>query len=167
MKRILAVATVALVTLQTAAECSAQSGQLFPYDQQDPWLHGFFQEVPAFGGYASFRPYNYKHSLSQSRIATSWGMPGVLPYSQQFWHRYSRYTTPYRPYSTSAHGRGTYGQSQPRTSFADGFAAGNTGWPAFPGPGTTAQPVSTPVGNPAGIVSGQFPLTGHSLPGSY
>ena len=30
--------------------------QLYPYDQQDPWLHGYYQRYPAYGGFASFRP---------------------------------------------------------------------------------------------------------------
>src|SRR5690606_35224698 len=36
----------------------------------------------------AFRPYNYQHVFSQSQQAAAWGMPSVLPYSQQFWHRY-------------------------------------------------------------------------------
>ncbi len=62
--------------------------QLYSYERQDPWLHGYFQEIPAYGGYHSFRPYNYKHVLSQSQTAAGFGMSPVMPYSQQFWHRY-------------------------------------------------------------------------------
>lgn len=62
--------------------------QLYPYEAQEPWLHGYFQEIPAYGGYHSFRPYNYKHVLSQSQTAAGFGMSPVMPYSQQFWHRY-------------------------------------------------------------------------------
>jgi hypothetical protein len=63
-------------------------GQLYPYDGPEPWLHGYFQEIPAYGGYAAFRPYNYKHVLSQSQAAGGWGLNPTMPYSQQFWHRY-------------------------------------------------------------------------------
>jgi hypothetical protein len=63
-------------------------GQLYAYDRQDPWLHGHFQRVPAYGGFSSFRPYNYRHVLSQTQLATAWGMPHGMPYSQQFWNRY-------------------------------------------------------------------------------
>ena len=63
-------------------------GQLYPFDGQEPWLHGYFQEIPAYGGYNAFRPYNYKHVLSQSQTAAGWGMQPTMPYSQQFWHRY-------------------------------------------------------------------------------
>lgn len=64
-------------------------GQLYPYDRQDPWLHGHFQRMPAYGGFRSFRPYNYRHVLAQTQIATSvWGAPHGMPYSQQFWNRY-------------------------------------------------------------------------------
>jgi len=64
------------------------SDQLYPYDAPDPWMHGYFQNMPAYGGFQYFRPYNYKHALSQSSTAGRWGMSPVMPYSQQFWHRY-------------------------------------------------------------------------------
>jgi hypothetical protein len=60
----------------------------YAYDQQDPWLHGYHQEMPAYGGYAHFRPYNYRHVLSQTQVAAGWGLSRTMPYSQQFWHRY-------------------------------------------------------------------------------
>ena len=62
--------------------------QLYPYDQQDPWLHGHFQRVPSYGGFASFRPYNYRHVFAQTQLAQSWGHAHGMPYSQQFWNRY-------------------------------------------------------------------------------
>ncbi len=62
--------------------------QLYPYDQQDPWLHGHFQRVPSYGGFASFRPYNYRHVLAQTQLAQQWGHAHGMPYSQQFWNRY-------------------------------------------------------------------------------
>jgi hypothetical protein len=62
--------------------------QLYSYDQQDRWLHGHFQRYPAYGGFASFRPYNYRHVFSQSQIASGWGSAHGLPYSQQYWNRY-------------------------------------------------------------------------------
>ncbi len=61
---------------------------LYPYDAHYPWFHGYFQEMPAYGGYKSFRPYNYKHIMSQSKTAAGWGLSPQMPYSQQFWHRY-------------------------------------------------------------------------------
>ena len=63
--------------------------QLYPYDNQTMWQHGHFQEIPAYGGHVSFRPYNYKHVLSQAQTAAGWGEKANMPYSQQFWHRYS------------------------------------------------------------------------------
>jgi hypothetical protein len=73
----------------TASGVSSGYGeQLYPYESQEPWLHGYFQEIPAYGGYHSFRPYNYRHVLSQSQTAAGFGMSPVMPYSQQFWHRY-------------------------------------------------------------------------------
>lgn len=63
--------------------------QLYPFDRQDPWLHGQFQRMPAYGGFNSFRPYNYRHVFAQTQIATSvWGAAHGQPYSQQFWNRY-------------------------------------------------------------------------------
>ena len=62
--------------------------QVYPFDAPMPWVHGHFQEIPAYGGYGSFQPYNYKHVLSQSQAAGGWGMPPTMPYSQQYWHPY-------------------------------------------------------------------------------
>lgn len=64
--------------------------QLLPYNSQEPWMHGYYQPIPAYGGYSAFRPYNYKHVLAQSQAAGGWGMSPTMPYSQQFWHRYHR-----------------------------------------------------------------------------
>jgi hypothetical protein len=92
------------VTLYSAITAQAQVGmpgieysntiaggdgvQLYPFDQQDPWLHGYFQRVPAYGGFASFRPYNYRHVYSQTQISSQWGSAHGMPYSQQFWNKY-------------------------------------------------------------------------------
>ncbi|MEO2013836.1 MAG: hypothetical protein ABGZ53_05640 [Fuerstiella sp.] len=62
--------------------------QLYPFDQQDPWLHGQHQRVPSYGGFSSFRPYNYRHVASQSQIAERLGVSAGMIYSQQFWNRY-------------------------------------------------------------------------------
>ncbi|MFN0196840.1 MAG: hypothetical protein ACKVT0_08830 [Planctomycetaceae bacterium] len=62
--------------------------QLYPYDAPEPWLHGYFQEMPAYAGYAHFRPHNYKHVFSQSQVSAGWGYSAEFPYSHQFWHRY-------------------------------------------------------------------------------
>jgi len=60
------------------------------YDSQYPWMHGYFQEIPPYHGFAAFRPYNYKHVLSQAQTAGGWGMSPGMPYAQQFWHRYRK-----------------------------------------------------------------------------
>ncbi len=57
------------------------------FDWQAPWLHGYTQAIPAYSGFHSFRPYNYKHILNQSQIVGSWGLSPASPYSQQYWHR--------------------------------------------------------------------------------
>lgn len=64
---------------------------LYQYDDREPWKHGWIQVMPYYGGYHSFRPYNYKHVLSQSAQAAAWGLPHTMPYSQQFYHRYENF----------------------------------------------------------------------------
>jgi hypothetical protein len=64
------------------------SEQRHPFDTQQNWVHGYFQEIPAYGGHHLFRPYNYKDVLSQSQTAAGWGERPQMPYSQQFWHKY-------------------------------------------------------------------------------
>lgn len=64
------------------------SEPMFRYDEQERWKHGYIQNVPYYEGFHSFRPYNYHHVFSQSQTAAGWGMSAVLPYSQQFWHKY-------------------------------------------------------------------------------
>lgn len=62
--------------------------QTYPFDQQETWIHGHFQRYPAYGGFSSFRPYNYRHVMAQSQIAAASGAPHGMPYSQQFWNKY-------------------------------------------------------------------------------
>lgn len=70
-----------------------QFEQRHPFDTQQNWVHGYFQEIPAYGGHVFFRPYNYKDVLSQSQTAAGWGLSPTMPYSQQFWHRYHEQAT--------------------------------------------------------------------------
>lgn len=60
---------------------------LYPYDFHETWVHGYWQEMPAYGGYKAFRPYNYKHVLSQSQLAGSWGERANMPYSGEYFRR--------------------------------------------------------------------------------
>ena len=46
--------------------------QLYPYDSPAPWQHGYIQSIPAYGGFNYFRPYNYRHVLSQTRVDGEW-----------------------------------------------------------------------------------------------
>ncbi len=62
----------------------------YAFDAPEPWLHGYFQETPAYGGYRAFRPYNYKHVFVQSQIAAGWGAQPTMPYS----HLTSRTNSP-------------------------------------------------------------------------
>ena len=69
------------------------SEQRYPFDTQQNWVHGYSQEIPAYGGHHVFRPYNYKDVLSQSQTAAGWGERPAMPYSQQFWHKYQDQAT--------------------------------------------------------------------------
>jgi hypothetical protein len=61
---------------------------LLPYNSQEAWMHGHFQEIGAYAGTQYFRPYNYKHVFAQADLSYRWGQPQGMPYSQQWWHRY-------------------------------------------------------------------------------
>ncbi len=69
------------------------SEQRYPFDSQQNWVHGYHQEIPAYGGHHVYRPYNYKDVLSQSQTAAGWGERPAMPYSQQFWHKYQDQAT--------------------------------------------------------------------------
>lgn len=67
--------------------------QRHAFDSQLNWVHGYFQEIPAYNGHPVYRPYNYKDVLSQSQTAAGWGERPSMPYSQQFWHKYQDQAT--------------------------------------------------------------------------
>ncbi|QDV18187.1 hypothetical protein Pan153_28440 [Gimesia panareensis] len=66
---------------------------LYPFDSQYPWQHGYFQEISPYSGYHYFKPYNYRHVLSQTQTANGWGITPQLAYSQHFWNRYHEQAT--------------------------------------------------------------------------
>ncbi len=85
--------------------------QLYPFDSPEPWLHGYFQELPAHSGYASFRPHNYKHVLAQMDVAGRWGISPTMAYSHQWYHRYRQragmhpnFGTPYAASAAPSYG---------------------------------------------------------------
>ncbi len=69
------------------------SEQRYPADTQMNWVHGYHQEISAYGGHPVFRPYNYKDVLSQSQTAAGWGERPAMPYAHQFWHKYQDQAT--------------------------------------------------------------------------
>jgi len=69
----------------SASHCLPQ--QLHSFDEPSPWLHGQHRRVPSYGGFATFRPHNFRHVLPQSQLAERAGMPRGLGYSQQFFDR--------------------------------------------------------------------------------
>ncbi|RLS56682.1 MAG: hypothetical protein DWH91_05965 [Planctomycetota bacterium] len=76
------------------------SEQLYPYDDQEKWKHGYLKEMPYYHGQHSFKPSNYHHIYSQSQTAAGWGMNPNAPYSQQFWHKYEQAASPGTPILT-------------------------------------------------------------------
>lgn len=95
---------VSMAQQTTAVGTPGDAEPLYPYDSQEPWMHGYWQEMPYYGGFRAFRPYNYKHVLSQSQTAAGWGMAPNMPYSQQFWPRYQEKASmsPFEVYSPGA-----------------------------------------------------------------
>lgn len=153
------------------AYAASVTEQLYSFDAPEPWLHGHFQEIPAYGGWAHFRPYNYRHVLSQSQAAGGWGMSPQMPYSHQFWHRYHERAT--MANEVPAYGREqaaagyaappqTGGIRQTATQRPAGYgygaeaAAYGSRQPAFSGPATRAvRPQQT--FQPAGAGNGVSP----------
>ena len=66
---------------------------LYPYDTQLPWMHGYFQEMPSYGGFSYYRPYNYKHVMPQSQVSAAWGNSSNMPYSHQYFDRVGGHPT--------------------------------------------------------------------------
>lgn len=132
------------------------SEQRYPFDSQQNFVHGYFQELPAYGGHHLFRPYNYKDVLSQSQTAAGWGERPNMPYSQQFWHKYHDQATLMKSTASAAPARAPQvwmpGTAQPTQSFA--------GWSPAPGSQIVVPP-STQFGTPA------FPATPGSVYPAY
>jgi hypothetical protein len=74
------VAVPGYAPMPSAVGCSESR---YPFDAQHPWLHGYYQETPAYAGFHAFRPYNYKHVFAQSQLAAEWGGSPTAPYSHQ------------------------------------------------------------------------------------
>ena len=65
----------------------------YPFDYEPNWTHGYIQEIPAYGGYHFFRPYNYKHVMPQSQVSAAWGNSANMPYSHQYFDKVSGHQT--------------------------------------------------------------------------
>lgn len=77
-------------------ECLGGHSNFVPFDLQAPWAHGQHKRLPAYAGYGSFRPYNYRHVAPQSQIAIRWGATPGLPYSAGHANRYQVQSTSQR-----------------------------------------------------------------------
>lgn len=92
---------------ETGFQASATGGQygheqLYPFDAWDNWVHGQFQEIPSYGGHHLYRPYNYKHVLSQSQTAGGWGLSPTMPYSHEYFLRKQMNSNPALGYRAAA-----------------------------------------------------------------
>ena len=117
--------------------------QLYPFDSPEPWLHGYFQDLPAHAGYGSFRPHNYKHVLAQMEVAGRWGMSPVMAYSHQWYHKYRQRSGMHPNFgmggsaSLDPPSYGNYAQNQssmmaPEPQYGQAGSPGSTGGPMSP-----------------------------------
>jgi hypothetical protein len=153
----------------TGSEGSSE--QRHPTDTQQNWVHGYFQEIPAYGGHHLFRPYNYKDVLSQSQTAAGWGERPGMPYSQQFWHKYHDQATMIKT-TQAAPMRGAPVWQQPAT--VGRATPGQGGWsiapgsrivtPQYGGPQYSAPQFSGPVYSAPQYSAPQFPAQQYSAP---
>lgn len=128
--------------------------QRYPFDTQMNWVHGYHQEIPAYGGHHVFRPYNYKDVLSQSQTAAGWGERPAMPYSQQFWHKYQDQATMLKV-SRSQGVQQPYNFAQPVVSHSPSWSSQPSGlqvpnqqlvWPQ-----PSSIPASTTIAIPASL----------------
>jgi hypothetical protein len=124
------------------------SEQRHPYDTQQQWVHGYFQEIPAYGGHHVFRPYNYKDVLSQSQTAAGWGERANMPYSQQFAHKYHDQATMLKTTQVapiwSQQLSSRYPTTQPMFSQPGWVAASNGSQIVVPSSGMTGHSIVLP-----------------------
>jgi hypothetical protein len=71
----------AVQTAPNSTQAFGTGDPTYPYDYEPNWMHGYFQDIPAYHGHHFFRPYNYKHILPQTQAAAAWGIPPQLPIS--------------------------------------------------------------------------------------
>lgn len=137
-----------------------QYEQRYQFDSQQNWVHGYFQEIPAYGGHAYFRPYNYKDILSQSQVSAGWGHSPVMPYSQQFWHKYHDQATmlklsrteggmPQAPAVPVTHSHHNYGWQRPSRPAQAVFSSPLPLIPPAPA-AELPEPSAGPILQPAG-----------------
>lgn len=101
--------------VQTAPNSTQSFGTgdpTYPYDYEPNWTHGYFQDIPSYGGYHFFRPYNYKHVLPQSQTAAAWGISPSMPISHSNFNQVNGVPT------TSRSASKQYGAEDLRSQFA-------------------------------------------------
>jgi hypothetical protein len=91
----------------------------YPYDYEPNWMHGYHQEIPAYGGHHLFRPYNFRHVLPQSQTAAAWGIPPQLPISHPNFNSINGVPPMPPPYHTGTYQGSTNGGSKSRSASED------------------------------------------------
>lgn len=71
----------AVQTAPNGTQAFGTGDPTYPYDYEPNWMHGYYQDIPAYHGHHFFRPYNYKHVFPQTQAAAAWGIPPQLPIS--------------------------------------------------------------------------------------
>lgn len=132
--------------------------QLYPFDSPEPWLKGYFQEIPAYGGHSTFRPHNYKHVLAQTQVAGGWGINPTMAYSHQWYHRYRNRSGMHPGFGVGATGQAgsqNLAQAGPPTGAASPYST----TAAVP----SGQPMSQPSLQQAAAIERGYP--GTPIPG--
>lgn len=85
--------TGAVETAPDSTHAFGTGDPTYPFDYEPNWAHGYYQEIPAYGGFHFFRPYNYKHVMPQSQASAAWGNSPNMPYSHQYFDRVAGHPT--------------------------------------------------------------------------
>lgn len=104
----------AVQTAPNSTQAFGTGDPTYPYDYEPNWMHGYYQEIPAYGGHHLFRPYNFRHVMPQSQTAAAWGIPPQLPISHSNFNSTNGVPPMPPPYHTGTYQGSTNGGSNSR-----------------------------------------------------